>query len=102
MPSPNAELVAECLATMLEVVPLLDERDLDHVATHHPWATPDWLAGIHAMSQGQPAAELAWLRSEPGYPDQPSIDTGRLDPDAGTSPTALALHPPTTRLLLST
>ena len=45
-----------------------------------------------AMSHGQPVAEVAWLRSAPRFPDQPSIDAGRLDPDLGTSATSRALR----------
>ena len=45
-----------------------------------------------AMSQGAPAADLAWLRSDPLYPDVASLHIGRSDPHAGESATTRALR----------
>jgi len=45
-----------------------------------------------AMSQGQPDAEIAWLRSDPSYPDAASLQLGSVEPQAGESPTTRALR----------
>lgn len=45
-----------------------------------------------AMSQGEPVAEIAWLMSEPTFPDTASIEFGRVDPKSGESVTTGALR----------
>ena len=45
-----------------------------------------------AMSQGEPNAEVAWLRSEPIYPDSASLQWGRVEPKGGESTTTRALR----------
>jgi hypothetical protein len=45
-----------------------------------------------AMSQGEPAADLAWLRADPLYPDTASLQIGRIGPHAGESDTTQALR----------
>ncbi|MBW2275529.1 MAG: hypothetical protein JRG96_19890, partial [Deltaproteobacteria bacterium] len=45
-----------------------------------------------AMSYGEPAADVAWLRSEPGYPDSASLQLGRVDAQAGESAVTRALR----------
>ncbi|MGI9589851.1 MAG: glycosyl hydrolase, partial [Myxococcota bacterium] len=44
-----------------------------------------------ALQQGEPAADVAWLRAEGEFPDAPSFEFGRVDPHEGESPGALAL-----------
>ena len=71
--------------------PMTSEIDADFLA-----GLPEFnrfLARISvAMSQGEPSAEVAWLRADPAYPDAPSIEWGRVDPRAGESPTTRALR----------
>ena len=45
-----------------------------------------------AMSQGDPVAEVAWLRADPIYPDSASLEMGRVDPLAGESSTTQVLR----------
>ncbi len=45
-----------------------------------------------AMSEGDPAAEVAWLRADPVYPDEASLQLGRIEPRAGESPTTRSLR----------
>ncbi len=45
-----------------------------------------------AMSRGEPAADLAWLRADPIFPDTASLQLGRVDPLAGESATTRALR----------
>jgi len=45
-----------------------------------------------AMSCGEPATDLAWLRSDPVYPDSVSLQLGRVDPHEGESDTTAALR----------
>jgi hypothetical protein len=45
-----------------------------------------------AMSTGQPAAEVAWLRAEPSFPDTASFQIGRVAPHAGESETTEILR----------
>ena len=45
-----------------------------------------------AMSHGDPVADVAWLRSDPTYPDTASLQLGRIDPHAGESTTTRALR----------
>ena len=45
-----------------------------------------------AMSQGKPAADVAWLRAEPIYPDAASLELGKVDPHAGESSPTRALR----------
>jgi len=45
-----------------------------------------------AMSEGEPDAEVAWLRSDPIYPDAASLQLGRVEPHAGEAPTTRALR----------
>lgn len=45
-----------------------------------------------AMGRGQPAADLAWLRSERVFPDSVSLQLGRIDPREGESDTTAALR----------
>ena len=45
-----------------------------------------------AMSQGRPAAEVAWLRADPAYADEASLEIGRVDPGAGESAPTRALR----------
>ena len=45
-----------------------------------------------AMSHGDPVADVAWLRSDPVYPDAASLQLGRIDPHAGESATTRALR----------
>jgi len=45
-----------------------------------------------AMSQGEPAAEVAWLRAEPIFPDAASIQIGEVDAGAGESETTRRLR----------
>ena len=45
-----------------------------------------------AMSQGTPSADVAWLRTDPIYPDEASLQIGRVDPGAGESSTTRALR----------
>jgi len=63
----------------------------------------DFLAGLSdfnrsmgrltvAMSQGDPVAEVAWLRSERVYPDSASVQIGRITPHVGESAVTGALR----------
>jgi hypothetical protein len=45
-----------------------------------------------AMSRGEPAADVAWLRAEPNYPDTASLQLGRVTPHAGESETTAVLR----------
>jgi hypothetical protein len=45
-----------------------------------------------AMSQGDPAADLAWLRADPSHPDRAHLQLGRITPGAGESATTGALR----------
>ena len=45
-----------------------------------------------AMSQGRPAADVAWLRADPLYPDAASLELGKVDPRAGESATTRAFR----------
>jgi len=45
-----------------------------------------------AMSQGQPVADVAWLRAEPTFPDTASFVWGRIEARAGESATTRALR----------
>jgi hypothetical protein len=45
-----------------------------------------------AMSRGEPAADVAWLRADPIYPDQTSLQLGRIKPHAGESLATRALR----------
>jgi hypothetical protein len=45
-----------------------------------------------AMSHGDPMADVAWLRSDPIYPDAASLQVGRIEPQAGESSTTRALR----------
>ena len=45
-----------------------------------------------AMSQGDPVAEVAWLRADPSFPDEASFEWGRVDPREGESETSRALR----------
>jgi hypothetical protein len=45
-----------------------------------------------AMSRGDPAADVAWLRSDPIYPDAASLQIGRIAPHKGESATTRALR----------
>ncbi|MBW2293774.1 MAG: hypothetical protein JRG94_15890 [Deltaproteobacteria bacterium] len=45
-----------------------------------------------AMSRGRPAADVAWLRADPIYPDRTSLQLGRIEPHEGESPTTQALR----------
>jgi hypothetical protein len=45
-----------------------------------------------AMSQGRPAADVAWLRADPVYPDAASLELGKVDPRAGESATTRAFR----------
>ena len=45
-----------------------------------------------AMSQGMPSADVAWLRADPIYPDEASLQIGKVDPGAGESATTRALR----------
>jgi hypothetical protein len=45
-----------------------------------------------AMSTGGPAADVAWLRADPNYPDTASLQLGRIKPHAGESPTTGAFR----------
>jgi len=45
-----------------------------------------------AMSQGEPAAEVAWLRAERLYPDAASLQLGRIEPGKGESDTTRTLR----------
>ena len=45
-----------------------------------------------AMSHGDPAADVAWLRADPTYPDEASPQFGRVEPGEGESDTTRALR----------
>jgi len=45
-----------------------------------------------AMSHGDPTADVAWLRSDPTYPDAASLQLGRIGPHEGESATTHALR----------
>jgi hypothetical protein len=45
-----------------------------------------------AMSHGDPVADVAWLRSDPTFPDEASLQVGRIEPHAGESATTRALR----------
>lgn len=45
-----------------------------------------------AMSHGEPVADVAWLRSDPIYPDTASLQIGRIKPLAGESQTTKTLR----------
>ncbi|MCP4036653.1 MAG: hypothetical protein GY733_06930, partial [bacterium] len=45
-----------------------------------------------AMSRGEPAGDVAWLRSDPIYPDAASFQLGRIEPRAGESVVTKALR----------
>lgn len=45
-----------------------------------------------AMSHGDPAADVAWLRADPIYPDTASLQLGEIEPRSGESDTAQALR----------
>ena len=45
-----------------------------------------------AMSQGEPNAEAAWLRSDPVYPDSASVEWGRVEPKDDESTTTSVLR----------
>jgi hypothetical protein len=45
-----------------------------------------------AMSRGEPAADVAWLRADPIYPDAASLQMGRIEPHAGESETTRVLR----------
>ena len=72
-------------------LPMSSEIDADFLAE-----LPDFnqfLARLSvAMSQGESHAEVAWLRADPIYPDEASLQVGRVDPLAGDSPTAASLR----------
>jgi hypothetical protein len=44
------------------------------------------------MSHGDPVADVAWLRSDPIFPDTASLQVGRIEPRAGESATTRALR----------
>jgi len=45
-----------------------------------------------AMSHGEPVADVAWLRAEPIFPDEASLQLGRIEPHAGESDVTRALR----------
>ncbi|MGI9430974.1 MAG: glycosyl hydrolase, partial [Myxococcota bacterium] len=45
-----------------------------------------------AMSHGEPVADVAWLRAEPIFPDEASLQLGRIEPHAGESEVTQALR----------
>ena len=45
-----------------------------------------------AMSSGEPAADVAWLRADPAYVDEASLQIGRIDAKAGESQQTVALR----------
>jgi hypothetical protein len=45
-----------------------------------------------AMSQGEPSADLAWLRADPVYPDTASLQIGRIGPLDGESEVSRSLR----------
>lgn len=45
-----------------------------------------------AMSHGEPAADVAWLRANPLYTDSASFQIGRVEPHKGESPETQALR----------
>ena len=45
-----------------------------------------------AMSHGEPMADVAWLRAEPIFPDEASLQLGRIEPHAGESEVTRALR----------
>ena len=45
-----------------------------------------------AMSRGEPVADVAWLRSDPIYPDTASMQWGKVELHAGESPETRALR----------
>jgi hypothetical protein len=45
-----------------------------------------------AMSRGEPVADVAWLRSDPVYPDAVSLELGRIDAHEGESDTTGVLR----------
>jgi hypothetical protein len=45
-----------------------------------------------AMSHGEPSAEVAWLRAEPVFPDEASVQIGRIEARAGESDTTRVLR----------
>ena len=73
--------------------PLPMSLDVDEA---HLAALPDFNRALGrlsvAMSQGAPAADVAWLRADPIFPDEASLQLGRIEPHAGESPTTGALR----------
>ena len=93
--SPNAELVAEALATVLEAMPLLDEREMSYVGAHHPWATPEWLEGLQAMSRGQPTEDTKLIAQLMQQLQVQQLNIGMLEAERGNSmAVAAAAAPP--------
>ena len=76
------------LAGPLPMSSEIDEDALDELPRFNQFLSRLSLA----MSQGQPITEVAWLKSEPQFPDAPSIEWGRVDPGEGESDVAAALR----------
>jgi hypothetical protein len=45
-----------------------------------------------AMSHGDPVADIAWMKTDPGYPDTASFQLGRIEAHANESPTTGVLR----------
>ena len=86
--SANAELVVEALHAVLEAVPTLDERDVAYVAAQHPWATPEWIEGIHAMSRGQPSEDTKLIAQLMQQLQVQQLNIGMLEAERGNNAVA--------------
>ncbi|MCP4004826.1 MAG: hypothetical protein GY725_11570 [bacterium] len=72
-------------------LPMSSQIDAATLATLHDFTR--FLARMSvAMSRGEPAADLAWLRSDPIYPDAASFQFGRITARDGESETTRALR----------
>ncbi|MCH2187926.1 hypothetical protein MK280_18880, partial [Myxococcota bacterium] len=76
------------LAGPLPMSSEIDEETLDQLPRFNRFLSRLSLA----MSQGTPITEVAWLKSEPQFPDAPSIEWGRVDPGEGESDVAASLR----------
>ena len=84
-PSSNAEMVSECLAAVLDAVPLLDDDDRAHIVAQHPWATTDWLAGMQAMSSGLPTEDTKLIAQMMQQLQAQQLSIGMLEAERGNA-----------------
>uniref|UniRef100_A0A7S3AYD2 C2HC/C3H-type domain-containing protein n=1 Tax=Haptolina ericina TaxID=156174 RepID=A0A7S3AYD2_9EUKA len=66
----NAELVTECLATLIELAPQLTAAERVHVRAQHPFVTDGWLEALHSASSGEIPPDVRLIAALEEHIDQ--------------------------------